>query len=159
MEAVWRRESARVIAGLVRMVRDLSLAEDLAQDALVAALQQWPETGVPANPGAWLMAIAKRRAIDHFRRLERLERKQSELARDLDTRPPAGLDLAALDDEYIEDDMLRLMFICCHPVLSLDARLALTLRMVGGLTTMEIARSFLTSEATVAQRSSGPSAR
>jgi RNA polymerase sigma factor (sigma-70 family) len=157
VEAVWRRESARLIAGLVRMVRDLGLAEDLAQDALVAALQQWPETGVPANPGAWLMAIAKRRAIDHFRRLERLERKHCELARDLDTGPPAGLDPAglapaALDGDYIEDDMLRLMFICCHPVLPLDARVALTLRLVGGLTTKEIARSFLTSEATIAQR-------
>ena len=152
VEAVWRRESARVIAGLVRIVRDLSLAEDLAQDALVAALQQWPQAGVPANPGAWLMAIAKRRAVDHFRRLERLERKQSELARDLDTGPPAGLDPGALDVDYIEDDMLRLMFICCHPVLSLDARVSLTLRLVGGLTTKEIARSFLTSEATIAQR-------
>ena len=134
------------------MVRDLSLAEDLAQDALVAALQQWPQAGVPANPGAWLMAIAKRRAVDHFRRLERLERKQSELARGLDTGPPAGLDPGALDVDYIEDDMLRLMFICCHPVLSLDARVSLTLRLVGGLTTKEIARSFLTSEATIAQR-------
>jgi RNA polymerase sigma factor (sigma-70 family) len=151
-EAVWRRESARLIAGLVRMVRDLSLAEDLAQDALVAALQQWPRTGVPANPGAWLMAIAKRRAIDHFRRLERLERKQSELARDLDSGSPSGLDPAALDGDFIEDDVLRLMFICCHPVLSVDARVALTLRLVGGLTTKEIARSFLTSEATIAQR-------
>jgi RNA polymerase sigma-70 factor, ECF subfamily len=152
VEAVWRMESARLIAGLVRMVRDLGLAEDLAQDALVAALQQWPVTGVPHNPGAWLMAIAKRRAIDHFRRLARQQRHQAELARELGTARPAGPDLDAMDAGYIDDDMLRLMFICCHPVLSVDARVSLTLRLLGGLTTREIARSFLTSEATVAQR-------
>ncbi|MGH8970441.1 MAG: RNA polymerase sigma factor [Actinomycetes bacterium] len=151
IEAVWRAESARLIAGLVRMVRDVGLAEDLAQDALVAALQQWPGSGVPDNPGAWLMAIAKRRAVDHFRRAERLERKQSELAHGLEQEEFMPDFDAALED-HIEDDMLRLMFICCHPVLSTEARVALTLRLLGGLTTNEIARSFLTSEATIAQR-------
>ncbi len=151
IEAVWRAESARLIAGLVRMVRDVGLAEDLAQDALVAALQQWPGSGVPDNPGAWLMAIAKRRAVDHFRRAERLERKQSELAHGLEQEEFMPDFDAALED-HIEDDMLRLMFICCHPVLSTEARVALTLRLLGGLTTNEIARSFLTSEPTIAQR-------
>jgi RNA polymerase sigma factor (sigma-70 family) len=151
VDAVWRLESARVIAGLVRMVRDVALAEDLAQDALEAALQQWPETGVPANPGAWLMAVAKRRAVDHFRRAERLERKHALLAHVAEVDPSAAALDAVVEDD-IEDDLLRLMFICCHPVLSTEARVALTLRLLGGLTTNEIARSFLTSEATVAQR-------
>src|SRR6476659_7484751 len=151
VDAVWRLESARVIAGLVRMVRDVALAEDLAQDALEAALQQWPETGVPANPGAWLMAVAKRRAVDHFRRAERLERKHALLAHAAVAGPSAAALDAVVEDD-IEDDLLRLMFICCHPVLSTEARVALTLRLLGGLTTKEIARSFLTSEATVAQR-------
>jgi RNA polymerase sigma factor (sigma-70 family) len=151
VDAVWRLESARVIAGLVRMVRDVALAEDLAQDALEAALQQWPRTGVPANPGAWLMAVAKRRAVDHFRRAERLERKHALLAHAAEVDPSAAA-LDAVVEEDIEDDLLRLMFICCHPVLSTEARVALTLRLLGGLTTKEIARSFLTSESTVAQR-------
>ncbi|MES1192961.1 MAG: sigma-70 family RNA polymerase sigma factor, partial [Solirubrobacterales bacterium] len=153
IDAVWRIESPRLIAGLARMVRDVGVAEDLAQDALVAALEQWPRSGVPDNPGAWLMATAKRRAIDGFRRAANLERKQEELAFEL------GLELAmarddldaALDDE-IGDDLLGLIFTCCHPVLSTQARIALTLRMLGGLKTDEIARAFLVSEATVAQR-------
>jgi RNA polymerase sigma factor (sigma-70 family) len=152
IEAVWRMESARLIAGLVRMVRDVELAEDLAQDALVAALQQWPDAGVPTNPGAWLMAIAKRRAVDQFRRNERLARKNAELARDLETDETTSPDLDALLEDRIEDDLLRLMFICCHPVLTTEARVALTLRLLGGLTTPEIARAFLSTEATVAQR-------
>ena len=153
VEAVWRMESARLIAGLVRMTRDVSLAEDLAQDALVAALAQWPESGVPANPGAWLMAIAKRRAIDHFRRAERLERKHAELGHDLETRGEAFMpDFDAALDDHIEDDLLRLIFICCHPVLATQTQVALTLRLLGGLTTPEIARAFLTSEPTIAQR-------
>lgn len=146
-------ESARLIAGLVRVVRDVGLAEDLAQDALVAALQQWPESGVPANPGAWLMTVAKRRAVDHFRRAERLARSQSELGHGLGIEQESFMpDFDAALEERIEDDLLRLMFICCHPVLSTEARVTLTLRLLGGLTTREIARSFLTSEATVAQR-------
>jgi RNA polymerase sigma factor (sigma-70 family) len=146
-------ESARLIAGLVRMVRDVALAEDLAQDALVAALQQWPESGVPKNPGAWLMAIAKRRAVDHFRRAERLERKTAELGRDLELDQESVMpDFDGVAADQIEDDLLRLMFICCHPVLTTEARVALTLRLLGGLTTKEIARSFLASEATIAQR-------
>jgi RNA polymerase sigma factor (sigma-70 family) len=151
VETVWRMESVRLIAGLVRMVRDVSLAEDLAQDALVAALQQWPESGVPSNPGAWLMTIAKRRAVDLFRRNERLERKQAELERELegDSFVP---DFDAAVDDRIEDDLLRLMFICCHPVLSTEARAALTLRLLAGLTTQEIARAFLTADTTIGQR-------
>jgi RNA polymerase sigma factor (sigma-70 family) len=137
----------------VRMVRDVALAEDLAQDALVAALQQWPESGVPKNPGAWLMAIAKRRAVDHFRRAERLERKTAELGRDLELDQESVMpDFDGVAADQIEDDLLRLMFICCHPVLTTEARVALTLRLLGGLTTKEIARSFLASEATIAQR-------
>jgi RNA polymerase sigma factor (sigma-70 family) len=152
VEAVWRIESARLIAGLVRMVRDVGLAEELAQDALVAALEQWPESGVPNNPGAWLMAIAKRRAIDQFRRQERFERKLEEIGRDLETdRDTAEPDLDALDGN-IEDDLLRLVFIACHPVLSTEARVALTLRLLGGLKTDEIARAFLVPEPTIAQR-------
>ncbi|TDD31607.1 RNA polymerase sigma factor [Actinomadura sp. KC06] len=132
------------------MVHDIGLAEELAQDALVAALEQWPESGVPDNPGAWLMAVAKRRAIDRIRRLQRLEHKLEEIGRDLETQAPPELDVP--DDEHIEDDVLRLVFTACHPVLSTQARVALTLRMLGGLTTEEIARAFLTSEPTVAQR-------
>jgi RNA polymerase sigma factor (sigma-70 family) len=153
VEAVWRIESARVIAGLTRMVHDVGLAEELAQDALVAALEQWPESGVPDNPGAWLMAIAKRRAIDQFRRRETLERKVVEIGRDLETQelPSAEPDFDAIDSN-ISDDLLRLVFISCHPVLSTEARVALTLRLLGGLTTEEIARAFLTPEPTIAQR-------
>ena len=155
VEAVWRIESPRLIAGLVRMVRDVGLAEDLSQDALVAALEQWPESGVPNNPGAWLMAIAKRRAIDLFRRNARLQRKHELLGRELELeQQSAGPDPeeAADDDQQISDDLLRLVFIACHPVLSTEARVALTLRLLGGLSTEEIARAFLVPEATLAQR-------
>ncbi len=152
IDAVWRIESAKLIAVLARMVGDVSLAEDVAQDALVAALEKWPETGVPENPGAWLMAAAKRRAIDRFRRDKMLERKHAELGGELEARERAVPDLdAALDDE-IGDDLLRLIFTACHPVLSVEARVALTLRLLGGLTTEEIARAFLTSIPTVQQR-------
>ena len=153
IDAVWRIESAKLIAGLTRMVRDVGVAEDLAHDALVAALEQWPESGIPRNPGAWLMAAAKNRAIDLFRRNKLLERKHEELGYELESEREAGalaLD-AALDDD-VGDDLLRLMFTACHPVLSTEARLALTLRLLGGLTTGEIARAFLVSEPTVAQR-------
>jgi len=151
IEAVWRIESPRMIAGLARMVRDVGLAEDLAQDALVAALQQWPESGVPDNPGAWLMAIGKRRAIDHFRHAAVAERKHEEIGRDLEVQQ-AVVDLdAAIGDDF-GDDLLRLIFTACHPVLSKEARVALTLRLLGGLSTDEIARAFLVPEATVAQR-------
>ncbi|MCC6319647.1 MAG: RNA polymerase sigma factor [Gemmatimonadaceae bacterium] len=146
-------ESARLIAGLARIVRDVGVAEDLAQDALLAALDQWPESGVPRNPGAWLMASAKHRAIDHLRRGQRHERKHEELGRDLDANQDdvvRKLD-DALDD-HVGDDLLRLVFVACHPVLSPDARVALTLRLLGGLTTDEIARAFLVPESTVAQR-------
>ncbi|GAA4701278.1 RNA polymerase sigma factor [Phytohabitans rumicis] len=149
IEAVWRIEAARLIAGLARMTRDFGLAEELAQDALVAALEQWPASGVPDNPGAWLMAIGKRRAIDHFRRRERLDRKVDEMGRDLETEQTPDLD-AAIED--IGDDLLRLVFTACHPVLSTEARVALTLRVLGGLTTEEIARAYLVPESTVAQR-------
>jgi RNA polymerase sigma-70 factor, ECF subfamily len=153
IEAVWRIESARLVAGLARMVRDVGLAEDLAQDALVAALERWPRSGVPDNPGAWLMATAKNRAIDLLRRGATLERKQEEMARDIGIQMAMdGADLeAALDDE-VGDDLLGLIFTCCHPVLSAEARVALTLRLLGGLTTPEIARAFLSRESTVAQR-------
>ncbi|WP_407642220.1 RNA polymerase sigma factor [Actinomadura formosensis] len=150
IDAVWRLEAARIIAGLARMVHDIGLAEELAQDALVAALEQWPESGVPDNPGAWLMAVGKRRAIDRIRRERRFEHKLAEMGRDLETRPAAEFDVP--DDEHIEDDVLRLIFTACHPVLSVQARVALTLRMLGGLTTEEIAHAFLVSEPTVAQR-------
>ncbi len=150
IDAVWRLEAARIIAGLARMVHDIGLAEELAQDALVAALEQWPESGVPDNPGAWLMAVGKRRAIDRIRRQRRLDDKIAEIGRDLEDRAPAEIEVP--DDEDIEDDLLRLIFTACHPVLSVQARVALTLRMLGGLTTDEIARAFLVSEATVAQR-------
>jgi len=153
IEAVFRIESARLIAGLARMVRDVGVAEELAQDAMVTALEQWPAAGVPDNPGAWLMTAAKRRAIDRLRRRKRAERKHEELGRDLEARQGAAvaeLD-AALDDD-IGDDLLRLIFTACHPVLSTEGRVALTLRLVGGLTTDEIARAFLVPEPTVAQR-------
>lgn len=162
IDAVWRIESPRLIAGLTRIVRDIGVAEDLAQDALVAALEQWPKSGVPDNPGAWLMAAAKHRAIDYFRRNQRLDRKHEELGREgvvqkIGTREVRDGEVqmndidAALDDD-VGDDLLRLVFISCHPVLSTEARIALTLRLLGGLTTSEIARAFLVPEPTVAQR-------
>ncbi len=149
--AAWRAESARLVGALTRMTRDVELAEDLAQDALVAALEQWPTTGVPANPGAWLMTTAKRRGVDHFRRAGNLRRKVAELEH------AGGAEEAQMPDldgqvDYIEDDVLRLIFLSCHPVLSAESRAALTLRLVGGLTTAEIARGFLTSESTMGQR-------
>ncbi len=153
IDAVWRIESAKLIAGLARMVRDVGVAEDLAQDALVAALERWPESGIPDNPGAWLMATAKHRAIDLFRRQERLERKHAELGHDLEIRQEtAEADIDAAIDDDIGDDLLSLVFTACHPVLSTEGRVALTLRLLGGLTTEEIARAFLVSEPTVAQR-------
>jgi RNA polymerase sigma factor (sigma-70 family) len=150
IDAVWRIESPRLIAGLTRIVRDVGVAEELAQDALVAALEQWPESGVPENPGAWLMATAKHRAIDVIRRNAMLERKHADLGRELETQK--DMDIEAEMDDHIGDDLLRLVFIACHPVLSTEARVALTLRLLGGLTTDEIARAFLAPEATVAQR-------
>jgi RNA polymerase sigma factor (sigma-70 family) len=153
IEAVWRIEAARLIAGLARIVRDVGVAEDLAQEALVSALEQWPQEGVPDNPGAWLMGTAKHRAIDRIRRSRMLERKHEELARELELRPDTSeADLEAAIDDQVEDDLLRLVFTTCHPVLSTEARVALTLRLLGGLTTAEIARAFLVSESTVAQR-------
>ncbi|MBF9067087.1 RNA polymerase sigma factor [Streptacidiphilus fuscans] len=152
VEAVWRLESARIIGGLARILRDVDLAEEMAQEALLAALEQWPRDGVPPNPGAWLTVIAKRRAVDRLRRLERLERKQQELGQDLHDMQQALDDDAALDEREINDDVLRLMFVCCHPALSAEARVSLTLRLLGGLTTREIARACLVPEATVAQR-------
>jgi RNA polymerase sigma-70 factor (ECF subfamily) len=152
IEAVWRIESARLIAGVARLVRDVGLAEDLAQEALVAALEQWPESGVPNNPGAWLMATAKHRGIDRLRRAEVHERKIEELAHDAELRSGETGDFAAAVDDPFDDDLLRLVFIACHPVLSTDARVALTLRLLCGLTTREIARAYLASESTVAQR-------
>ena len=153
IDAVWRIESARLIAALTRLVGDVGQAEDLAQDALVAALERWPETGIPDNPGAWLMATAKHRAIDLLRRGQMLERKHAELGRTLDERQESAVrELDATLDDPVGDDLLRLMFICCHPVLSTEARVALTLRLLGGLTTEEIARAFLVSVPTVAQR-------
>jgi RNA polymerase sigma-70 factor, ECF subfamily len=152
IDAVWRIESARLIAGLARIVRDIGLAEDLAQDALVVALKQWPESGVPDNPGAWLMATAKHRAFDLLRRYKMLERKHEELGRELETQQTAPPDLDAAIDEDVGDDLLRLVFTTCHPVLPSEARVALTLRLLGGLTTEEIARAFLVPEPTVAQR-------
>jgi len=153
IEAVWRIESAKLIAGLTRIVRDIGLAEDLAHDALVIALEQWPASGVPNNPGAWLMATAKNRAIDHFRRSKLLERKHEQLGYELaGEQEHAAPDLDAALDDDIGDDLLRLVFTACHPVLSTEARVALTLRLLGGLTTDEIARAFLVSEPTIAQR-------
>src|SRR5689334_6731752 len=146
-------ESARLIAGLARIVRDVGIAEDLAQDALLAALERWPETGIPDNPGAWLMATAKHRAIDMHRRSKLLERKHEQMVPELEDRQELSVsDLDTALDDDIGDDLLRLMFTACHPVLSTDARVALTLRLLGGLGTDEIARAFLVSEATVAQR-------
>ncbi|MFC8234596.1 RNA polymerase sigma factor [Streptomyces sp. NPDC057284] len=151
VEAVFRIESARIIAGVARIVRDVGIAEELAQDALVAALEQWPQSGVPDRPGAWLTATAKHRAIDLVRRKETYARKLAEVGRTLeDVQPPGPDDIAGADD--IDDDLLRLIFTACHPVLSTEARIALTLRLLGGLTTGEIARAFLVSEPTVAQR-------
>jgi RNA polymerase sigma factor (sigma-70 family) len=153
IDAVWRIESPKLIAGLARIVRDIGVAEDLAHDALVAALEQWPESGVPNNPGAWLMATGKHRAIDYFRRNKRVEQKHVELGHELQAEQERAVpDLDAALDDDIGDDLLRLVFTACHPVLSTEARVALTLRMVGGLTTDEIARAFLVSEPTVAQR-------
>ena len=166
IDAVWRIESAKLIAGLTRIVRDVGIAEDLAQEALVAALQQWPQSGVPDNPGAWLMATAKHRAIDLLRRRTLLDRKHEEVGRELEIRQQTTPDLEAALDNALEgevrirtkaqpdddDDLLRLLFIACHPVLSTEARVALTLRLLGGLTTDEIARAFLVSEPTIAQR-------
>ncbi len=153
INAVWRIESARLIAGLARMVRDVGVAEDLAQEALLAALERWPESGIPDNPGAWLMATAKHRAIDLLRRSKLLERKHEELGREIEAQQEmAAPDLDAAIDDNIGDDLLRLVFIACHPVLSTEARVALTLRLLGGLTTEEIARAFLVPEPTVAQR-------
>jgi RNA polymerase sigma-70 factor (ECF subfamily) len=153
IDAVWRIESARLIAGLARIVRDVGLAEDLAHDALVVALERWPESGIPENPGAWLMATAKNRAIDLLRRNTRLESKHEELGRDLDAEQEmAMVDLDDAIDDDVGDDLLRLMFISCHPILSTEARVALTLRLLGGLTTEEIARAFLVPEPTIAQR-------
>jgi RNA polymerase sigma-70 factor, ECF subfamily len=152
IDAVWRIESPRLIAGLARIVRDVGLAEELAQDALVAALERWPASGIPDNPGAWLMATAKHRAIDRLRRSKLIERKHAELGHELEAGQAAAPDLdAALDDE-VGDDLLRLMFVSCHPLLPTEARVALTLRLLGGLTTEEIARAFLVPEPTVAQR-------
>lgn len=149
VETVWRIESPRLLGGLVRMMRDLDLAEELAQDALIAALEQWPRSGVPENPGAWLMMIAKRRGIDLIRRNQRQSRKYALIAQDLETEVDPMTDL---ETETIDDDVLRLMFVSCHPILSTEARVALTLRLLGGLTTPEIARAFLVPASTVAQR-------
>src|SRR5437773_10022387 len=153
IDAVWRIESPRLIAGLARIVRDVGLAEDLAQDALVAALERWPESGVPDNPGAWLMATAKHRAIDQLRRKSLLERKHAELGHELETRQEtATAELDAAIDDDIGDDLLRLVFTACHPVLSTEARVAFVFCLLGGLTTEEIARAFLAPTPTVAQR-------
>src|SRR5262249_46677058 len=138
--AVWRREAPHLVAAITRMTRDVSLAEDLVQDALVAALDQWPRDGVPRNPAAWLMTAAKRRAVDEFRRNETLRRRVGELAHDLEEVDMPDLDAQV---DFIEDDVLRLMFLCCHPALTPDSRAALTLRLVGGLSTAEIARGFM----------------
>ena len=153
IDAVWRIESARLIAGLTRMVRDVGLAEELAQESLVAALERWPETGVPENPGAWLMATAKHRAIDLLRRNKRLERKHQEVGQEMEVEQETSApDLDAAIDDDVGDDLLRLVFISCHPILSTEARVALTLRLLGGLSTEEIARAFLVPEPTIAQR-------
>src|SRR5258706_10260781 len=153
IDAVWRIESARIIGGLARIVRDVGLAEELAQDALVAALEQWPTTGVPDNPGAWLMATAKHRAIDLLRRNKRLERKHEESGREIEANQEMAVpDLEAALDDKVGDDLLRLLFISSHPILTPEARVALTLRLLGGLTTEEIARAFIVPEPTIAQR-------
>ncbi|XEC94491.1 RNA polymerase sigma factor [Paenibacillus tarimensis] len=150
IDGIWRIESAKIIAGLARMVRDVGLAEDLAQDALIIALERWPETGIPDNPGAWLMTTAKRRAIDHQRRIKLRDRKHEELGWEIDRRHEPDW-VEALDDP-VGDDLLRLIFTTCHPILSPEARVALTLRLLGGLTTKEIASAYLVPEPTVAQR-------
>jgi len=152
IHAVWRIESARLIAGLARMTRDVGLAEELAQDALVTALERWPESGIPDNPGAWLMTTAKRRGIDELRRHKRVERKHEELGHAIEAVERTVPDVEGAIDDVIGDDLLRLVFVACHPVLSTEGRIALTLRMLGGLTTEEIARAFLVPESTVAQR-------
>jgi RNA polymerase sigma factor (sigma-70 family) len=153
IDAIWRIESPRLVAGLARMVRDVGYAEDLAQDALVAALERWPRTGVPDNPGAWLMATAKHRAIDLIRRARRLDAKHEELVRDVGLElAVAGADVEAALGEEVPDDLLRLLFTCCHPALTTEGQVALTLRLLGGLTTPEVARAFLVPEATIAQR-------
>ena len=152
IEAVWRIEAPKLIAGLARIVRDVGLAEDLAQEALVAALEKWPESGVPDNPAAWLMTAAKNRAMDYFRRTQLLDRKHEELGRELQVRELAVPDFDTALDDDIGDDLLRLIFTACHPVLSTEARVALTLRLLGGLTTQEIARAYLVAEPTIAQR-------
>jgi RNA polymerase sigma factor (sigma-70 family) len=152
IEAVWKIEAAKVIAGLTRIVRDLDLAEDLAQEALVVALEKWPQTGIPPKPGAWLMMTAKHRALDHFRKTDLNSKKHEELARELSELERTAPDMITPMDDQIGDDLLRLIFISCHPVLSMESRAALTLRVVGGLTTDEIARAFLTPEPTIAQR-------
>jgi len=152
IDAVWRIESAKLIGALARLVRDIGLAEDIAQDALVAALAQWPTEGIPQNPGAWLMTVAKRRAIDHIRREQLSERKYTELADQMATEMTTTTAIDAIADEQIDDNLLRLLFIACHPVLSTEARVALTLRLLGGLTTEEIARAFLAPTPTIAQR-------
>ena len=153
IDAVWRIESAKLIGALARMMRDISVAEDLAQDALVAALEQWPQSGVPDNPGAWLMATAKRRAIDQLRHNQMLDRKHQQLGYELESNQERGVaDFEASFEEDVGDDLLRLVFVACHPVLSTEARVALTLRLLGGLTTDEIARAYLVPEPTIAQR-------
>jgi RNA polymerase sigma factor (sigma-70 family) len=151
IDAVWRIESPKLIAALTRIVRDVGVAEDLAQDALIAALEQWPDEGIPQNPGAWLMAAAKHRAIDFFRRNKRLHEKHAEIGRSLEAEQNRIPDFDSGLDDDMGDDLLRLVFISCHPVLSTEARAALTLRLLGGLTTDEIARAFLVPEATIAQ--------
>src|SRR5882672_8271270 len=152
IETVWRIEAPRLIGGLARIVRDVGIAEDLAQDALVAALESWPESGVPENPGAWLMASAKHQAIDFFRRNRLLDHKHEELRREFEVRQQAVPDLDTALDDDVGDDLLRLMFVACHPLLPSEGRVALTLRLLGGLTTTEIARAFIVPEPTVAQR-------
>jgi RNA polymerase sigma factor (sigma-70 family) len=153
IDAVWRIESPKLIAALTRVVRDIDLAEDVAHDALVAALQQWPASGIPRNPGAWLMTAAKHRAVDHFRRRRMLDRKHEEIGYDVQAAQDASTpDFESALDDPVGDDLLRLIFTACHPVLATDARVALTLRLLGGLTTEEIARAFLCPEPTIAQR-------
>lgn len=152
IEAIWGIESPRLVAALTRVVRDVGLAEEFAQDAFVSALAQWPGEGIPRNPGAWLMSVAKRRAIDYFRRAQTGDAKYRLLGHEMQTEESEEAIFAALDEDYIADDLLRLMFIACHPVLSVEARVALTLRLLGGLSTTEIARAFLSSEPAIAQR-------
>jgi RNA polymerase sigma factor (sigma-70 family) len=152
IEAVWGIESPRLVAALTRVVRDVGLAEEFAQDAFVSALSQWSSDGIPSNPGAWLMSVAKRRAIDYFRRAQTAEAKYRLLGYEMQSEESEETIFAALDEDYIADDLLRLIFVACHPVLALEARVALTLRLLGGLSTTEIARAFLSPEPTIAQR-------